>query len=344
MLINRGEQRVTAGSVAADFEVDRRTIKRDIEFMRERLGVPIRWHGTCQTYYYTRHFPALPLFRLTEKDLTVLALANQRFAAWAGVSMAGVLRGIFKKFMAAAGNSSALPEAAAGDDFAPLTEFAAREQENLAPMWEATLRRREVQIAYRKRGATTTETRTIEPLHVDCPGRRWIVIARDRAHRDYRTFRLGRIRALEPTGKTFQVPADFEAAKFLRGSIGAYTGREEHEVRLLACDHAAVFAEEEGFHRSQTLVHRADGRVEVTLRLNNLVEIKYELLRWVGEVEVLSPASLRAAIGAAHRAALVPYEAGHDGPSPVSAGVKQPRPAETHGENQCHPSDNEPIP
>ena len=104
---------------------------------------------------------------------------------------------------------------------------------------------------------------------------------------------------------TFKVPEDFDAAKLIDGNVGAYTGKEGHEVRFVTRDNAAIFAEEEGFHRSQTLVHRANGCVEVTIRVNNLIEIKYDLLRWGAELDVLSPPQLRAAVRDEHRAAAV---------------------------------------
>jgi predicted DNA-binding transcriptional regulator YafY len=309
VLINQGDEAVTASLVAAEFEVARRTIKRDIEFMRDRLGVPIRWHAKWRTYYYTRPCPQLPLFRLTEKDIALLAMANQRFAAWAGVSMAAMLRVVLKKFASAAGSAVPLPDLSPDGDGAPITEFAAREQEYIAAVWEAMAKRRELRVQYRKARSTVIETRTIHPLHVDCPGRRWIVIVRDLERSDYRTFRLGRIHGLELTGRKFTVPTDFNAAEILRGNVGAYTGKEDHEVRFLARDNAAIYAEEEGFHRSQKLIHREDGRVEVILRVNNLVEIKYELLRWGPEIEVLSPQPLREAVCDAHKAALAQYGA-----------------------------------
>jgi len=192
VLVIQGE-RVTAPRIADEFEVDTRTVLRDIDFMRRRLGIAITYHPKWGSYYYECPCPVLPLFRLTPKDIHVLTMANQRFAAWAGRSMGGMLHDVFKKFVSIAGGAVEWPGRAAASDFAPLTEFAAREQEQLAPVWEAMERRRELRITYRKARSAVMETRTIQPLHVDCPGRRWILIARDLARSDYRTFRLGRI-------------------------------------------------------------------------------------------------------------------------------------------------------
>lgn len=49
-------------------------------------------------------------------------------------------------------------------------------------------------------------------------------------------------------------------------------------------------------HKTQELIEQPDGSVEITLRLNNLIEVKHEILRWRELAEVLEPAALRTAV------------------------------------------------
>ncbi len=44
-------QRVTAETLARELEVTRRTIKRDIEFMRDRQNIPIAWDAAKRSYH-----------------------------------------------------------------------------------------------------------------------------------------------------------------------------------------------------------------------------------------------------------------------------------------------------
>ncbi len=41
----RNGERVNAPHFAAEFETSTKTIQRDLEFMRDRLGLPIEWDG-----------------------------------------------------------------------------------------------------------------------------------------------------------------------------------------------------------------------------------------------------------------------------------------------------------
>lgn len=58
------EQQITAASIAREFEMSNRTIKRDIEFMRDRLGMPIVWDAVTHSYVCTHHHDLLPLLRI----------------------------------------------------------------------------------------------------------------------------------------------------------------------------------------------------------------------------------------------------------------------------------------
>ena len=50
---------VTAAEIARRYEVDHRTVKRDIEYLRDRLNAPIEWNPASKQYEYTREFTDL---------------------------------------------------------------------------------------------------------------------------------------------------------------------------------------------------------------------------------------------------------------------------------------------
>ena len=89
-----------------------------------------------------------------------------------------------------------------------------------------------------------------------------------------------------------------EIRRHLRGSLGRFTGSEEVEVQLVFDAKAAPYVRERPWHASQTLHHRPDGSAEVTLNLNNLIDVQRRVLACGRHVEVLSPPALRAAIAA----------------------------------------------
>ena len=55
-----------ASTLAAKFEVSRKTVERDLEFLRERLNAPIQYDPRRWGWFYTSTMgPAQPAFVLT---------------------------------------------------------------------------------------------------------------------------------------------------------------------------------------------------------------------------------------------------------------------------------------
>lgn len=62
-----------------ELEVSRATFKRDIEYMRDRLNVPIEWDREAGRYYFTNDTDAreLPGLRLSPREIHALLAAGQ---------------------------------------------------------------------------------------------------------------------------------------------------------------------------------------------------------------------------------------------------------------------------
>ncbi len=66
-----------ARKLARQFEMTRRTIQRDIDFMRTRLGAPLEFDTVQNGYYYTDPNYRLSLFEATEGELVALLVSAQ---------------------------------------------------------------------------------------------------------------------------------------------------------------------------------------------------------------------------------------------------------------------------
>jgi predicted DNA-binding transcriptional regulator YafY len=303
--LNAGEA-LNAESFAAELEVSSRTIKRDIDLMRDQLGVPIAWDAAHQTYYYTRHCDLLPLLRIDADEALALALAGKTFAAWGTSPLGRALSSALGKVASIVGGSVSLPaEALSGLLFTPDDPAAEAEHRHFALLLEAIHRRRELRIVYQKpRADAAPEPRLVHPLHLAFLEHRWMLVAHDPARRGRRHFVLARIGAAELTGRQFEPPRDFDLQRYLRGSLGRFAGDTEHEVRLLLDATVAPYLRERPWHPSQQIAERADGSIEVTLRLNNLIDIERRILACGAHVEVLAPPALRTSIRTAAAALL----------------------------------------
>lgn len=315
------EQQITAESVAREFEVSPRTIKRDIELMRDRFGVPIAWDASSRSYYYTHHCDLLPLLRIDADEALALALAGKTFAAWHGSPLGQALNGALEKIASVVGGAVSVPgETLAELLFAPADPAADAEHRHFAMLLEAIHRRRELWLEYRKpqaRGAN--ETRRVHPLHLAYLEHRWMLVAHDAERAGPRNFLLARMSAVVPTGEKFSPPAGFELAAYLRGSLGRFSGAGEHDVRIALDAVAAPYVRERPWHASQKIVERPDGGIELTLRLNNLIDIERRVLACGAHAEVLAPAELRASVQATAAAMLARYAPAQESPAWLAA-------------------------
>ncbi|MEJ1973487.1 MAG: WYL domain-containing protein [Lacunisphaera sp.] len=307
----------TAVSFARELETSERTIKRDIEFMRDQLGAPIEWDAAGHSYVYSLPCDLLPLLRLDAGEALALTLAGKTFAAWHGTPLGRALTAALKKIAGVVGGAVSFPVA----DISQLVSqpeaqpAADTELRYFATALEAIRRQRVLRLVYQKpRTGAAAETRLIHPLHLACLDHRWVLIAFDPARRAPRNFLLGRIREAGATAATFKPPAGFDLPSYLRGSLGRFAGEQEHEVRLVFDAALAPYLRERPWHASQTLSERSDGTVEAIFRLNNLTDICRHILACGRHVEVLAPPELRETIRAEAVALVERHTASITGP------------------------------
>lgn len=276
-----------------------RTLKRDIERLRDRHRAPIAWDARLKTYRYTAPFDLASGLRLGADEALAIVLAGRTFAAWGGTPLGRTLSAALEKIARFAGPAISFPAAdlravlhhdpaAAPDD----------EHRHFAVLIEHILARRELTLTYQKPKSPRPERRRVRPLHLAYLDHRWVLVAEDPAKREWRKFLLARIHAIAVAPDRFTPPAKNKIRAYLAGSLGRFTGETDYTVRLRFDPTAAPYVRERPWHDSQKLSPLPDGSAEVTLRLNNLIDVKRRLLASGRHVEALEPAELRAALAA----------------------------------------------
>jgi predicted DNA-binding transcriptional regulator YafY len=69
-----------SSTLAREFEVSVRTIKRDVDFMKTRLNLPIAFDVPRNGYYFTEPVPHFPQMPMSEKEAFALFVAQK--AEW----------------------------------------------------------------------------------------------------------------------------------------------------------------------------------------------------------------------------------------------------------------------
>lgn len=104
---------------------------------------------------------------------------------------------------------------------------------------------------------------------------------------------MERIEAIELTGETYTIPADFDANRYFSSAWGIVVEGEEQTVKLEFSPEIARLMEETIWHPSQVLEKQMDRSVIMTLKVFYTYELVTWILGWGEKVEVLEPAELR---------------------------------------------------
>lgn len=288
--------------VARQFEVSTKTIQRDIDFMRDRMGLPIEYDQEHMGFRYTKAVENLPMATISEGELVALLVAQKAIEQYSGTSFEAPLTQAFAKLTNQLDGpvTVALGAARALISFKPVG-IAQSDLKLFQKLSDAVLQSFELEFDYRSLRSAQSERRRVQPWQLCCVDNQWYVIGHDLDREAKRTFALPRIRGVKVTKRRFVRPADFSIQEHLGSAFGVFTGTGEHVIRLRFSDWAARLVRERFWHESQRLTDGPDETIDLELRLGSLEEIERWILSFGEHVEVVSPASLRKRIASLGR-------------------------------------------
>jgi len=286
-------------TLAREIEVSTKTIQRDIEFMRDRLNLPVAYDAGRNGYFYDGEVNAFPTMQITEGEIFALVVAEKALQQYRGTSFEKPLLSALRKMEQALPDTISLNLA----DIEQTISFRTRAEpilnlEIFDVLAKAVAQRQQLELHYRKPGQKT-EARVVDPYHLANINGEWFLFAFDHARKDIRTFAPARIQSLKPTGKIFERSQKFSLEKRLRDSFGVHAGEGKFEVVIRFEPRAADYIREKKWHPSQTLRDLKDGGVELTMNLSSLAEVLRWVLSWAGEAKVLKPRELAESVRAA---------------------------------------------
>jgi predicted DNA-binding transcriptional regulator YafY len=294
-----------AATLAREIEVASKTIHRDIEFMRDRLGLPIEFNPRQNGFHYTEEVSAFPTLQITEGELFALVVAEKALQQYRGTSFEKPLLSAIKKMEQALPDTISLNLA----DVEQTISFRTRAEPIVDlvvfdALAKAAAHRKQLELIYRKPGQPRGESRLVDPYHLANINGEWFLFAYDHARKDIRTFVPARIQSIRLTGGTFERMQNFSLEKRLRDSFGVHSGEGEYDVVIRFNSRAADYVREKKWHESQQLRELKGGGVELRMKLSGLLEVERWILSWGGDAEVSRPRELAEAVRKAAEAIL----------------------------------------
>lgn len=315
----RNEEYPNCRKLAERHEISPKTVQRDIDFMRDRLHLPMAYHAQRFGYYYTQPDTTFPGMEVSEGEIVALFVAQKALEQYRGTPFEAPLQTAFSKISDRLHDSftfswgelaSSISFRGVGSSQADLTLF-----ETLS---SAVLGCQELHFDYKKLNSAHYEARQVHPYHLACIEKQWYLFGFDLQREQLRTFALPRMRGARATEVRFPRPADFEISEHLGSSFGVYSSSGHYQIRLRFDSFAAQLIAERHWHTSQQLFpNEIDGSLEMTLELGSLREISRWILGWSGHVKVLAPPELAEQVRAAAQA----FVCDHSDPFPADKSV-----------------------
>ncbi|MFA7447283.1 MAG: WYL domain-containing protein [Weeksellaceae bacterium] len=243
-----------------DLEISKRTFQRDVKEIAALYKIEIKFNRTKKAYYISDDIEDTYSDRLFEAlDVFQLLNLNQTISQ-------------FIQFK---------PRKSTGT-------------ENLNGLLHAIQNRYQIQFRYEKFFPDEIDSRKVEPYLLKEFKDRWYVLAYDLEKKDFRTFGLDRIYALQILPIKFQHPQTMDPKLYYKNSFGIVgpSNGEPQDIILKLTNSFGEYIRTLPLHTSQEILEE-DGRdMLIKLHLIPTYDFVFELMSMGANLKVLEPQSL----------------------------------------------------
>ncbi|MEX1049892.1 MAG: WYL domain-containing protein [Akkermansiaceae bacterium] len=284
--------------LAERLSVQRKTIQRDINFMRDELSLPLIYEESLHGYFYSEDVSNFPVFQTSAEDLAGLFLARMALDSVRGTQLAEVMEKTFARLTRGMEGKIQFAWSDLDEAFSrKMSEHSPRDVKLFGSIAESILNKLVISFFYRKLGSDIAEARRVHPLHLGEVDGGWYLIAHDLGRNELRTFALPRMSRLKVSAKKFKRPARFDGSAYLKQSFGIWNvagDSSRQVVRVVLKDYAARLAQERRWHPTQEIfpLNRKATRVEIRFEVGRLEEVLRWVLSFGSQAKVLTPPAL----------------------------------------------------
>ncbi len=167
--------------------------------------------------------------------------------------------------------------------------------EHVALIERALLERRRLDIRYYSMSRDEENRRQVDPYHLTVFDGGFYLVGYCHWRKAERIFAVERIRELQMLALRFTVPPGFNAEEYLKHSWGIVHGQLV-PVKVVFSRAVARYIRDRLWHPSQKLRELPDGRLEVSFRVADTLELRRWILGYGPEAEVMEPVAMREAL------------------------------------------------
>ena len=313
-LLLRSRGCVSFAALQAELDVSPATLKRDLQYLRDRLSAPIVYDAFDNGYRFAapaggeRH--ELPGLWFSENEIHALLTMHQLLA---GLDDDGVLARHLQPLMDKLQGMLGADESAARELMRRVKVIGTARRRAPSRHFEllgsALMQRRRLHLRYFKRSDRSTSDREVSPQRLINYRNTWYLDAWCHASDGLRRFALDAVRdaaLLDAKAKSVAVrelEAELDAGYGIYGGAGA----KVKWATLVFDAEAAQWVANEEWHPQQRARWRPDGRYELQVPYSDATELTMDILRHGDSVVVTGDKALAASIQTRLRSALARY-------------------------------------
>lgn len=283
-----------------ELEVSRATLKRDLEYMRNRLNAPIIWDRDAGGYRFDKISPSVggqyELPGLWFNSTEVHALLTMQHLL-ANVDPGGILTPHIQPLMSRLNALLGAADNTAEEIRKRILIVGQGKRhmkiEHFERVGSALLRRKRMVITYFARGKGETTEREVSPQRLVHYRENWYLDAWCHMRDGLRNFAVDSISRVEVMEKKAKDVSRTSMDLELGPGYGIFTGLEVQYAKLRFTPERARWVAHEQWHPKQRGTLESDGSFTLELPYADDRELLMDILKFGAEVEVLAPAALK---------------------------------------------------
>ncbi|MBI4987615.1 MAG: YafY family transcriptional regulator [Rhodocyclales bacterium] len=294
-------------------EVSRATIKRDLEYMRNRLNAPIVWDREEGGYRFAGREGGAAQYELpglwfsAQEVHALLTMQHLLMGLDTGGLLGPHIQPLLARLRALLGTAEDTTEEI--HKRIRILGMASRRMalDHFAVVGSALLRRKRLLISHYVRARDETVEREVSPQRLVHYRDNWYLDAWCHLRNDLRSFAVDAIRRAEIIEQPARNVPEKTLDSVLGAGYGIFSGRKVAWAKLRFTPERARWVSLEQWHPKQKARFDKDGSYLLEVPYSDSRELAMDILKQGAGVEVLAPAALRREVAAQLKAALDQY-------------------------------------
>ena len=263
---------ITATELGELCGITRQSIEPYIKYMENDLLLPIV-RGPRGGYRYREKVDIIPYVPISQELCYQLMLSIKSARSFCTKNQRSALKTIYKRLASGIGETQDLDFIRMDNclSFAHILtpKFPA---ERIQFFWRAAVESIQVRLLYHTPNKES-KYRTLDPLHVRKLLHDWIVICYDHYNNDIRRFSLSRMENIKVTGKTFEVPDDYDQEKEI-DAFEVHKGEKKVDVKLYFRREEAHIIRENFVSKETDRRELPCGGIELTVHVSHFKDLQ----------------------------------------------------------------------